>query len=146
MTMEPPWRRRAGRACGDAEEGALEVDIHSLVVFVGRDVGDGRPDAVDAGVGEKDVEAAVALRELVYGGAKSGGVTDVGTEGNGAGTDGVDLGSCLVKDVRRDVEQADAGAFLREFERCRATDAGCGAGDERDLVLQQHGVTLFRNA
>ena len=45
----------------DGEESAADVDIMGLVPFFGGDVFDGGEDAVDAGVGHDDVEAAPAF-------------------------------------------------------------------------------------
>ena len=85
---------------------------------------------------KRDIESAEALRELCDGGGQGGGVTHVSGKGERAGTGGGDFSGSLVEGVAGDIEQADAGAFLRECERCRATDAGCGAGDERNLTAQ----------
>ena len=72
--LPPPAARRWGMAVFDGEEGAAHVDVVRLIPLLGRDVLDGGEDAVDAGVGHDDVEAAPALNG---GGHQSGDVLGI---------------------------------------------------------------------
>ena len=65
---------QVGDGVFDGEEGAAHVDVVRLIPFLGRNVLDGGKDAVDAGVGHDDVEAAPTLNG---GGHQSGDVLGI---------------------------------------------------------------------
>ena len=77
-------------------------------------------------------------------GAAGGAVGDVEREGFRLAAGGGDVGGGLCRRLAVDVERGDARALAGEAWRDGAADAGAGAGDGGDVVLQQpgHGFVL----
>ncbi|HZD53133.1 MAG TPA: hypothetical protein VE175_08805, partial [Woeseiaceae bacterium] len=97
--------------------------------------------AGDAGVVDEDVDAAVlgddGVYPLLHGGAV--GDVEVGKGGAQGGGRGPACGGI-------DVAEGDGGALGDEFLGRGAADAGRGASDETDFIVQTHAVLLCRSA
>ena len=81
--LPPPAVAQVRDGVFNGEEGAAHVDVVRLVPFLGRDVFDGGEDAVDAGVGHDDVEAAPALNGRGHQSGDVLGVSYVAGQGQG---------------------------------------------------------------
>ena len=123
-----------------AEEGALQVDRHHLLVLRLGGVEDRRA-GLDAGVVDHHVEPAERLDRLVDEPLQVLDLADVGLHADGLVAELRDLafevlGRLLVGDVVDD----DVGALAGEGEGDGLADAAVAAGDDGDLALQCHVV------
>jgi hypothetical protein len=96
------------------------------------------PDAVDAGVGDDDRQAAPALDQLLDGLAHLGRVGDIGDQGHGLAAAAADLVGCLARPGLDDVKRRDACALLGQQQRRRAPDAGSCPRDKGDVPCDSH--------
>ena len=121
-----------------AEERALEIDAHHLVVL-GLGGVEHRRAGFDTGVVDHDIEPAEPLHCRVHELLQIGGLADVGVDADGLITQ---LGDLLFERRRRlrmsHVVDDDRGALPRQFENDRLTDPAVAAGDDRNFVLQRH--------
>jgi hypothetical protein len=129
--------RGAGRP-PDAEQ----VDVDRVLERRGIDQPQ-RPAGRDPGIGDRDVDAAEAPREVVDRGGQLLRVADVGHRGLRAGND-------AVEPVGVEVDQPEAHAPGRELARELGADAGRAAGDERHAPVEvpshRHGTLKGRVA
>ena len=118
--------------------GAPQVDADGPVPFVGRELVDRRPGAVDAGIGDQQVQPAGLVDQAVEGGGHGGFVGGVGGQRQRPAAGFGDVGADRRGPVRQQVQHADSGPVPRQPPGGRRADAGPRAGDQRDLALEFH--------
>jgi len=106
----------------ERQVGAAQVDGDRLVPFGGLQLVDRRPHAVDAGVGEHDVEPPESGDQPLDHLPHRLGVRDVGHQGNGFPAGGLDLIRGLAHLGFRAAERADARARFRQTQGGRFAD------------------------
>lgn len=118
--------------------GAAQVDGDRLVPFGRRQAVDRRPGAVDARIGNNDVEAAERAGELLDGGAHRCFVRDIRRKRQRRAALSADFGGNRLHLVGAAAQHTDAGAVASERQRGGLADPGSRAGDEGDLSCKQH--------
>ena len=122
MTTAPaPARLRCAVVQG--EVGSAQVDVDGPVPLVGLKLVDRRPDAVDAGVGDDDVEAAETLDQFAHRALERLGIGDIGPQRQGVAAGLADLHGSPVHLLAGAAQDADAGAGCRQPHRRRPADA-----------------------
>ncbi len=128
--------RPAGVEAADQPPVGGEIDRHHLVPFCRLDVGDRRQRAEHPGIGDQDVEPAMALED--HAAQPVDGVEIGEIEGRqrrfAAGRAHRVVG--LLQPAGGTAEQDQPGALGGEAPRHRGTDAARRAGDERDAPGQ----------
>ena len=119
-----------------AEEDTGEHDTDAAVPFLFGIVGDRESETGDACVVVGKVESAERLDRCLDHGAYVGRLRHVGVHVASAATRGANERSCLIAAGVVDIGDHDRRAVLREELRRRPADAGCRAGDERDLAVE----------
>ena len=118
-----------------AEERALEIDVHHLVVLgLGR-VEHGRA-RLDAGIVHHDIDPAEPAHRRVDELLQIGGLAHIGVDADGLIAE---LGDLLLERGGRlrmgHIVDDDVGTLPGEFENDRLTDPAVAAGDDRHFVL-----------
>ena len=132
----------AGGGLG-AEEGSGEVNGDDFLPEVEGEIDEGALE-FDAGVVDEDVEFSESGNGLGDEVLDLGGVGDVGGDGDGAASEGLDLGECVVGAAGlADVVDDYGGALTGECGGDGLADAGGGSGDDGDFSLEGH-VSLRR--
>lgn len=137
MTIEPPPARfRCGTQKVQRQEGPAEIDVDGAIPLFRPQLVDRRPHAVDAGVGDDDVEAAVVPRERIDRSRHRFRIGDVGDKRQGVASRQHYFFRGLADFVRRAAQHADAGALAGESNRRGFANPRSGASDQRDPSLK----------
>ena len=135
MTIEPPPARFR---CGTQKCSVRKVPprLTSMVRSHRPQLVNRRPHAVDAGVGDDDVEAAVVPRERIDRPRHRFRIGDVGDKRQRVASRPQYLFRGFVDFLRRAAQHADAGALAGESNRRGFANPRSGASDQRDLSLK----------
>ncbi len=125
-------------------EDAVEIDRHDVLPVLQHRIGirgEGIA-AVDAGIVDQDRDLTDLARDLLGDREAILALRHVERETLGFTAGTADLAGRVACGLGVDVEQHDARALTREAGRDRAADAGGGAGDDGDVILEKgHGVS-----
>lgn len=130
----------------NGEIGAFEIDVQRLVPLIGLEFLDRRSDAVDAGVGDDDVEPAELFRRPVHRRLHVARLRAITCKKSGAAARPLDLANDLdcVLLLLRDIQDRHGRAFLSKADGRRLPNSAGGAGDERDFFVEHlHGKFRF---
>lgn len=115
------------------------IDHEDAVEFLGRDLGD-VTEALNARVGNDDVEMAVVLHGFLEEVDDFGGLGNVRFEGDGFGALGFDLGDDFLGGGSAfGVVDDEGGTAFGELDGVLAAHATAGTGDEGDFAVETGG-------
>jgi len=123
---------QVGQRVLDGQECTSDVDGEGLVPFVRSDFFQGRPYAVDAGIGNYNVDAAPGFDDLPDGVLHLGRLGDVGDQGYSFAARLPNGGGDLVHLASGAAEAGCLRPLLGKGERSAFADAGTGAGNKGD--------------
>ena len=128
-------------AVAASKEDAAQIDVDDAVPLRFCECLEGDVLA-DAGVVEEDVKAAEARHGRLHHGFGVGGTTDVGVDKDRVSPSCPNRRCCIFAHRVLDVGDDDACSFRGEAQCRRSSNAGSGASDQCDLVLQACHVCL----
>ena len=120
------------------QKSAAQIGIDGFVPFVVAEVFNRRPNAINSGVGENNIELAESFDGFFNRALHVAGFGNIGLNGDGFAANFLDLRDGLRDFVARIGERDDFGALLREKQRRGFADARTCAGNERDFVGELH--------
>jgi hypothetical protein len=129
-----------GHRCADGQERALEVDVEGAVPLLRRQILDGCPDPVDAGVREDDVEAAETIDRGPDRALHVLPRRHVAAHERGPASPCLDLLARRLALVVLEVGEHDVGALLGEAQRDAPADPARPARHEGHPPVQQSHV------
>src|SRR5690606_6685367 len=130
----------------EGQERSPQVHLERAIPFVRPQLVDRSPDAVNAGVGEYDVEAVETIDQFADTGFQRVRIRNIRAQWQSFAAGGLDLLGRLPDFGLGVAQRADPGSFPREPNRRRLADARTGARDQRDLPFQLHRTLPLNHA